>query len=159
LGGGVSIIGAFNTIGGTATTPGAPPGNVISGGNGYGIAIGAQVGNNQIRGNIIGATQDGLAALPNFGGIYLATFSGNNVIGGSAVGDRNLISGNSHAGVECGECSNGNIVKGNWIGVNISGTAPLPNGIGVVLAGNSPTRPPRLTVGGPGVGDGNVISG
>ena len=66
--------------------------------------------------------------------------TGSNVVGGSAAGDRNLISGNSYsptaAGVLCLECGTGSAVKGNWIGVDISGTSALPNGIGVRVSGN-----------------------
>jgi CSLREA domain-containing protein len=157
---GVSIqITTGNTIGGTATTPGAPPGNVISGNLQDGIQEGGGTGNNgnPIRGNIIGATADGLTALPNQGnGINLSGLVGGTVIGGSNAGDRNLISGNSFAstsaGISCFNCSNNNVAIGNWIGVNISGTSALANGIGVRVAGT-------FVVGGANAGEGNVVSG
>jgi CSLREA domain-containing protein len=165
---GVSISGAAsNLIGGTTATPGTPPGNVISGNTLFGVSLGggSATSSNLIRGNIIGATKDGLAALPNrTAGVYFGQSDANNVVGGSAAGDRNLISGNSfsatNAGVQCDECGAGNAAKGNWIGVNISGSAALPNGIGVDVTGSTGNgQTPIFVVGGPNSGDRNVVSG
>lgn len=159
--------GSGSTIGGTTGTPGAPPGNVISGNTQFGINLDTLTITNQIRGNIIGADKHGLAALPNqVAGVQLNTVgaSGSNVVGGSAAGDRNLISGNSFnaadAGVLCLECGTGSAAKGNWIGVNISGTAALPNGIGVRVSGSAVNPAvPSILIGGSSPGDGNVIAG
>src|SRR5207244_3229473 len=51
-------------------------------------------------------------------------------------------------------------VKGNWIGVNITGAAALPNGLGILLTGSpGNVQSPTLAIGGPNAGEGNVISG
>ena len=156
-GSGVSIIAAGNTVGGSTATPGTPPGNVISG-NGAGVSFGgSNASGNVVRGNIIGASADGLSALPNNGGVGLGQRAGGNTVGGAAPGDRNLISGNVSTGISCSLC-NSNPILGNWIGVNIVGAAPLPNGIGILLSsGASPGA--TLAIGGSNPGEGNVISG
>jgi CSLREA domain-containing protein len=121
-----------NTIGGAAATFGAPPGNVISG-NGTGILVtGDGTTGNAIRGNIIGATADGAAPLPNAGnGISLSGGSSSTTVGGEAAGEGNLISGNntdsSSDGIEIGGSSS-NVVKGNWIGTSGDGSQAIPNG-------------------------------
>src|SRR5207249_3517367 len=48
----------------------------------------------------------------------------------------------------------GNVVKGNYIGLNAAGTSAIANNLGISIW-NSPSN----TVGGTGVGEGNVISG
>src|SRR5262249_9165119 len=89
--------------------------------------------NNTIIANYIGTNAAGTAALPNTGfGINVA--GSNNVIGGTTAADRNLISGNRFDGVLIE--TNGNIVQGNYIGTDISGTVAIPNGdSGVFLNG------------------------
>ena len=161
---GVDISSASNTVGGSATPPGTPPGNVISGNTSTGVSVCcAQGSGNSIRGNIIGATADGLTSLPNRStGVFLGQRLSTCTVGGTSAGDRNLISGNSYTsstqGVNCLGCGGSNVLIGNWIGVNITGAAALPNGVGVYYSQiSSPTS--SLTVGGSGAGTGNVISG
>ena len=78
-----------------ASQSGAVIDNLVSGnGNGGGIYL-QNVGNSIIQGNIVGATAAGDAALPNQGrGIFLIAGDHDNLIGGSAPGQGNLISGN-----------------------------------------------------------------
>jgi CSLREA domain-containing protein len=165
---GVSLTSAANnTIGGSSAAPGTPPGNVISGNTSRGVSVtGSGANSNAIRGNVIGATKDGLAALPNrTSGIVLGQSVAGTTIGGATLGDRNLISGNSFsandAGIACDDCASTNTAMGNWIGVAINGTTALPNGIGVAMGGTPGMsfRTSALTVGGTGPTDGNVISG
>ncbi len=120
---GVLIITASsNTIGGAG--PGA--GNLISGNTNYGISL-ANGSDNVIAGNQIGTDFTGKLALPNSGGVGLDNTTGN-TIGGTTSGAGNLISGNTSAGVDIGSAlSTGNVVAGNKIGTDITGTLALPN--------------------------------
>ena len=89
--------------------------------------------------------------------------SGLMTIGGTTAGARNVISGNTGDGVDIsGSGSTGNVVEGNFIGVNAAGTAALgnANGVGtfsggvVIESGASDN-----TIGGTTPGARNVISG
>jgi len=119
-------------------------------------AIGLQTnGGNHIEGNYIGTNAAGTSALPNgLGGINIFQ-SPNNTIGGTIAEARNLISGNSLAGIQVGSNSSGNVIQGNFIGTDVTGSKRLGNNQqGVVLAGAS-----NCLVGGLISGAGNVISG
>jgi CSLREA domain-containing protein len=147
---GVSISSANNTVGGTT----AGERNVISGNNSNGVQISGSGGTgNVVKGNYIGTDATGTADLGNtFNGVNI--ISANNTVGGTTAGERNVISGNNSSGVQIGSSSTGNIVKGNYIGINVAGTAALPNGgSGVSISG------PNNTVGGTTPGERNVISG
>src|SRR6185369_4905020 len=89
----------FNTIGGTD----AAARNVISGNRFTGLQLlNSNARFNTIQGNYIGVNLQGTGALPNLhGGIVLNALAGtlndyptDNIIGGSANGARNIISGN-----------------------------------------------------------------
>ena len=91
-------------IGGLTSTPGTAPGNVVSGngtavGNGTGIAVVGDGGT--VEGNIIGLDRTGTTVLPGNvqGDGVVNQYGSNTTIGGIALGARNLISGNSYAGV------------------------------------------------------------
>lgn len=144
---------AANQIGGA--TAGA--GNVISGNTFHGIVLsGAGVNDHFIAGNFIGVNAAGTAALPN-GGVGVGIWSGaqSNRIGG--VGAGNVISGNANQGVVVANSgTRGNVVSGNYIGVNATGTAALGNAwAGVNLFGG----PDSNLIGGTAPGAGNLISG
>ncbi len=137
-------------------------GNVISGNTGNGVEIvttGGGVSGNVVEDNRIGTNATGTVALPNGGhGVYLNAPIGSltdNRIGGVEPGVGNVISGNTGDGVRIsGPGATGNVVQGNFIGTNATGTAALPNvGSGVRLSGAS------NTVGGTAAGAGNLISG
>jgi titin len=141
---GISLGGSGNMVGGTA----AGAGNLISG-NGDGVDVSGS--NNLVQGNRIGTDITGTQALGNVRiGVFVA--SGNtNTIGGTAAGAGNLISGNRDEGIRLD--TSGNLVQGNLIGTDITGTQALGNGEGVfVFRGGS-------TIGGPVAGAGNLISG
>ena len=145
-----------NVIGGTQ--PGA--GNVISGNAYQGIQIDAQplaTSRNCVQGNWVGLNGAGTGSVPNLNGgigIYDGAFS--NVIGGTVAAARNVVSGNGAQGVTIGYgASYGNVIAGNYIGLNPAGTAAIPNalcGVDIYLASSN-------IIGGAVAGAGNVISG
>ena len=111
-------------VGGTA--PGA--GNLLSGNLGGGVLIGFTSQLNSIQGNTIGTNAAGTAALGNAGDGVMLFEGGNNLVGGTAPGARNLISGNGSTGVQInGTGASGNTVQGNYIGTNAAGTAAIAN--------------------------------
>ncbi len=152
---GVDIFGGarFNVIGGT----GAGAGNVISGNTLQGVSISqTNTTGNTVAGNFIGVNPAGTAAVANgWSGVQVFFGAQSNVIGGTVVGAGNLISGNGNAGVTIDDPGTGyNVVEGNYIGLNLAGTAAIGNGwAGVYLFGG--TIGNRIG----GVGVGNVISG
>lgn len=122
------------------------------GGNYY---LNPQALNNIIEGNRIGTNAAGTATSgnsTNTGGIAV---SGGNLIGGTTVAARNIISTGTGEGIGINGHSTGNplLVQGNFIGTDITGTVALGNfGSGVRLQGEN------LTIGGTTAGSGNVIS-
>jgi titin len=135
--------GAGNTIGGTADGAG----NLISGNLNNGAELNGGV---RFQGNTVGTDVSGTAPLGN-GGVGVAVSGGNNLIGGTGSGAGNLISGNKTTGVLL--ASSGNLVQGNLIGTDATGTIALANPVGVTVTG------PNNTIGGTDAGAGNVISG
>ncbi|MBS0260989.1 MAG: hypothetical protein JSS02_03460, partial [Planctomycetes bacterium] len=113
-----------NLIGGTADNAG----NLISGNFFAGIDI--RNSGNIVQGNRIGTDVDGHYAIGNANGIFLWDGASNNLIGGSATGAGNLISGNAWGVAVSG---NGNVLQGNWIGTDATGASPLPNQLGIEL--------------------------
>jgi hypothetical protein len=102
-----------------------------------------------------GVTVKGSVIGPNIGYGILSTTTGL-IVGGvnsgtpdPCSGDCNIISGNGAAGVS----GLGVTIKGNFIGVDATGTVAWPNDSGVFVSGGD------WTVGGPAAGERNVISG
>jgi hypothetical protein len=154
---GIEIIGDAkdNTIGGS--TDGER--NVISGNESYGIRIGGGgVEGNVVSGNYIGVDATGLAGLGNDGdGVIVASGATDNRVGGTTAGERNVISANGCLGVGLGDFgTNGNVISGNYIGVDAAGTAALGNGCEGVIISDGPQN---NIVGGDTPGERNVISG
>jgi len=146
----VGLYSSGHTVGGTA----AGAGNVIVGAPSSGVYLQGS-SNNTIQGNYIGTNAAGATGLGNTAeGVALDATSANNLIGGSAAGAGNVISGNGTSGVLT--FGSNNTVQGNIIGLNPAATTALPNGVyGVVVrAGATGTL-----VGGTATGAGNVISG
>src|SRR3989344_2993543 len=144
-----------NTIGGTS----AVDRNIIYPGNTSGVEIsGDGTDNNTIIGNYIGVRTDGsavIAGVQGNNGIRISNGSKNNDIGGNSASRRNIISGNSF-GVKIDNAgSENNRVMGNYIGSDSTGTVAIGNSVGVRLGSSSQHN----NIGGPGNGDGNIISG
>lgn len=139
-----------NLIGGNS----AAARNIISGNNGSAIVIaGAGATTNTIQGNYIGLNAAGAAALSNTGrGIY-ANQPGQ-IIGGSAAGEGNVISGNSSAGVCLESGADNCIIRGNIIGLNSTASAPVPNNNGIEA-----TTAGLNMIGGLNPSDRNIVSG
>jgi uncharacterized protein (TIGR03437 family) len=113
-----------NRIGGR--TPGER--NIISGNRGDGVSLGSLAAFNLVIGNYIGTDSTGTVALGNEGyGVFIVT-AHNNRIGGSSAEERNVISANGKHGVGFTVLASGNIIIGNYIGVDASGAKVLGNG-------------------------------
>ena len=117
---------------------------------------------NRVLGNIVGLDFAGTAPVPNSstnGGAAISfANASSNIIGGTITADRNIISGNFLRGVDMEESSTANVVEGNYIGTDISGTVSLGNGTTQAYAGVGIATPGN-TIGGSVAGAGNVIAG
>jgi hypothetical protein len=143
---------AANFIGGTN----AGAGNVISGNGTAGVGInGPGADRNLIQGNLIGCNAAGTAALGNgYGGLSL-TAAANNLLGGFAAEARNIISGNRQDGVLLSTNSLGNLIVGNYIGLNAAGTAAVGNLFNGISANGSGSN----CIGGITASARNIITG
>ncbi len=122
---GVAIYGgAYNLIGGDTLDER----NVISGNGNDGVSIsGSDAMSNTVSGNYIGTDATGTAALGNGGnGVGISGSSMHNTIGGRAGGEGNVIAANAKDGILIWDASN-NLVIGNLIGTDASGTVDLGN--------------------------------
>jgi len=138
-----------NTIGGGA----AEERNIIA----HGVTLSGASGN-VVKGNYIGTDVTGAVAFVGYIRISIYGGAQNNTIGGSALGEGNVIAGgwvDLGAGVEMwGSGTSGNVVKGNYIGTDATGTVALPNWEGVRISSGAENN----TVGGSAAGEGNVIA-
>ena len=135
--------------------------NVISGNgvNGVFIGRGGNGGgavNNQVLGNYIGLKVNGSEALGNGHHGVLIEDTSDNIIGGTAVGSGNVISGNNGNGVYIsGDAARNNQVLGNRIGSDDFGSSAVPNTLDGVFIFDAPEN----IIGGPLAGEQNLISG
>jgi Right handed beta helix region len=142
-------------------TPGGPctgDCNLISGNTGDGVFL-YEASGDLVEGNFIGTNAAGTAALGN-GGDGISDWECTSVtIGGTASGAGNLISGNKN-GIEV--WASQPVIKGNFIGSDVSGTGAIPNtsnGIYVHDDMGGSQSPEPFTIGGTEPGAGNLISG
>jgi hypothetical protein len=135
--------------------------NVISGNNlnsDYGVIV-ANPGTsgNVVEGNYIGPGSDGLTAVPNYFGMVCSDGATNNTFGGTVTGARNVISGNIAEGLRLTDPGTmANVVQGNFIGTDVSGSNAVPNGFAGMTIFNGATF---NTIGGTVLAARNVISG
>jgi parallel beta-helix repeat protein len=104
-------------------------GNTISGNGAAGVWL-YNTSNAVLTNNKIGTNISGMAAIPNgIDGVAITDGATNNTVGGyDALTNRNVISGNSACGVRIRDGATHNLVDYNLIGLNINGTAAVPNG-------------------------------
>ncbi|MEE9321792.1 MAG: cadherin domain-containing protein [Granulosicoccus sp.] len=154
---GILVSNAGNiTIGGVN----AADGNVISG-NHTGVKLSlAGSSNNTLQNNFIGTNANGDAPIGNTNeGVVLDSGASDNLIGGIRGITGNIISGNSHDGVQVsGVDTTNNVIGGNLIGLASDGSSVVANGRYGVILHNAVSG---TTVGddGSGTTDGNIISG
>jgi titin len=131
-GNGIGIYGASGNFIGDIV---AGAGNVISGNTGNGVYIGGTTASgNLVRGNRIGTSADGMAALGNDSGVAIAAGANGKIVGDIGFPYSNLISGNRVCGVLIiGAGTNHNAVERNRIGTNIDGAGALGGTYGVLL--------------------------
>jgi CSLREA domain-containing protein len=123
---------------------------VINNFNGRGIRLN-EPGDNFILGCYIGTDVAGTAVKPNLAGVQVHSGTGN-TIGGAALEERNLISGNHGDAIQIQDIKT--VVMGNYLGTDVSGTVALANmGAGVMIEAG------LAVIGGASPGEGNLISG
>src|SRR5215204_4174522 len=147
-----------NQVGGT--TAGA--GNVIAANFGDEIEInGFGSAGNFVKGNLIGTNAAGTQAITSSGNGIVIYIARNNIIGGAEAGARNVITGSSSGGFPTGNgivlnlMASGNVIQGNFIGTNISGTQGTGNIFHGIRIYNDVTN---TTIGGTAPGEGNIIA-
>ncbi|MEO6437257.1 MAG: right-handed parallel beta-helix repeat-containing protein, partial [Tepidisphaeraceae bacterium] len=122
---GILVQSPNNTIGGTS----AADRNVISGNTAAGIFFYLNVAHhNAVQGNYIGTDVSGTKSIANKNGVHVNN-GHSNAIGGLTPGARNVLSSNIHDGVLIyGSGAKENVVQGNFIGTDVTGTQRLGNG-------------------------------
>jgi CSLREA domain-containing protein len=127
--------GIFNGLLLSNTTGNTVRGLVI---NGFDLGIDISGGGqNRVEGNYLGTDVTGTTAVAGFNwGAIRIRGSVDNVIGGTTAAERNLISGFG-AGVSilsfASPASTGNVIRGNYMGTNASGTDKIAAGSGSVM--------------------------
>jgi len=130
----ISVGASYNLIGGDE--PGER--NVISGNvwNDVGIwDVGTN--HNTVSGNFVGTDASGAVAVanPHRGtGIVIGNGASFNTIGGDAPSERNVIGGNINGIGIWQPGTNGNVVAGNYIGVDSTGANSLSNDVGIEVS-------------------------
>jgi hypothetical protein len=120
-----------NTIGGTE--PGA---RNLFGGVEQGVVLGWAAYYSAVQGNWFGLRADGDSIASITGAcVDVRDEAGENVIGGTTAGARNVFAGNAAVGVAIrGQYTHSNKVQGNYFGTNAAGTAQRRLTEGVVIS-------------------------
>jgi hypothetical protein len=141
-----------NTLGGT--NPAAR--NLISANGGNGVVLNGL--DNLAQGNFIGTNAAGSAKLGNTKAGVVVNGLKSQTVGGTAPGAGNVVSGNGSVGVEIVNSAS-NVVQGNLIGTDLTGTTDLGNaghGVSVTNTGSCCVGGSNM-IGGIDPGSGNVI--
>ncbi len=102
--------------------------------------------NNRIEGNrLVNNLQDGVMVTGN-----------NNIIGGSSPDKRNVMIYNNN-GIDIFPEANGNIIEGNYVGIDDDGITAAPNNRDGVSIGSNYNRVANNIIGGQGYGNGILI--
>src|SRR5262249_13092325 len=130
----------------------ASAGNNIAANGPFGISLTAFANGAVIQTNRIGTNAAGTAAVgtQQVGVRVLGT---NCTIGSNTAVYRNVISGNTVAGLSFENTASGCTVQGNFIGLDATGSTAIANGLGISLGSFN------HVIGGGGGGQLNVISG
>ncbi len=110
-------------------------------------------GGNVAEGNFVG-TVSGATALGTGSGIDVARSSGN-TIGGTTLAARNLIVGATLPAIVVREGSSENVVRGNYVGLDPTGSVALPNAGNDIVLYDSTAN----TIGGTTAASRNVVTG
>jgi hypothetical protein len=159
---GIAVDGnSSDTVGNRIGGPAPGQGNVIAGSTNGIEVIGAGAINNLIQGNLIGTDASGTALLGNsVAGVLLWRGASHNTIGSALATIRrdyrygNVISGNG-PGVKLLGGATDNLVAGNLIGTDVTGTFAIGNYSDGVLIDDAPNN----TIGGATAWSRNLISG
>lgn len=143
--------GSFNVIGGAR----AAHRNVISGNQGTGLVIEGTASENDVVNNFIGTDASGVVKVSNGIGLNIYEAQAN------TIGPGNVIAGGHPIfGTLTIQGGDDNLVRGNLIGTDKTGTVDLSGSIGVEISNNGPLSPAEGNViGGSAPSDRNVISG
>lgn len=148
--------------------------NVVSANAAYGISVNGE--RNVFEGNFIGTDKDGTKALlasdengnpvRQWAGLWLDgnwdsdgdgdLDGGHHVCGGTSVGARNVIAGNT---VNLVVASQANRIVGNYIGTDATGTRALGSDLGISTYSDAGHLVANNVIGGTESGEGNLISG
>ncbi len=87
---------------------------------------------NLVADDFIGTDDTGAKALGNGeSGVIIQAGATKNTIGGTTACSGNIISGNGLRGIELSSAADSNLIEGNFIGTDVTGTKPLGNGLGI----------------------------
>ncbi len=129
--------------------------NIVSGNNHVGIRV-VNSNNNIIQGNFVGLNRTGNSSLRNYDGISIEGTSKYNLIGGYSPAERNYVAGNVAYGIPVfGAGCNYNIIAGNYVGTDTTGTFAIQNTYGVLFDDGASFN----MLGGRDPGAGNLLSG
>jgi hypothetical protein len=138
-----------------ATIEGNGQGSQVISGNLVGVDIeGAGSTQELIEGNFIGTDRSGTADRGNSNEGVLIEGASGNTVGGTTSAARNVISANQWGIRIDGLGATNNLIEGNNVGTDTSGTLPLGNEINGIIISSSASR---NTIGGTSAGQGNTI--